>query len=412
MINVNYLMQYLSRQLHTIVRRFTYSMELSEQICERMDLTDYPDLKPEDPFTELLCKADPSCPVILAEGQGISYAAVITPDSIFLTGPILLMAGGTYRHQLPKRHRTSDDWLSSLHRCTPYFLLKEMLLLHNLFHEETVSLDEAFRFNCISEHAVHEIQKKYNDIVFQNQEISFLHNPYDQEIRELSGIQNGDTQQLYQSWNEDYIGRVGILAKDTLRHYKNLGIVLVTIAARAAIAGGVMSEIAFSLSDSYINKIEETNNPESAITLGRQAEYQYTLLVKEQKEAKEKSTAQDTDNIPDSRISRCKDYIFSHLHGKISTSEIAGALYMNAGYLSELFKKEEGITISEYILQEKLKLVKNMLIYSRYSYIEIANYLGFTSQSYLGAKFKKATGMTLHQYREKYGIKKIDPERT
>lgn len=46
---------------------------------------------------------------------------------------------------------------------------------------------------------------------------------------------------------------------------------------------------------------------------------------------------------------------------------------MNASYLSELFKKEEGITISEYILQEKLKLVKNMLIYSRYSYIEIAN---------------------------------------
>lgn len=227
----------------------------------------------------------------------------------------------------------------------------------------------------------------------RNQEVSLLHNPYDQEIRELSSIQNGDVDQLSKSWDEDYIGRVGILAKDTLRHCKNLGIVLVTIAARAAIAGGVISEIAFSLSDSYINKIEEAQNPEAAIALGRQAEYQYTLLVKEQKDAREKTAAQKASHVPDSRISRCKDYIFSHLHGKISTSEIAGALYMNASYLSELFKKKEGITISEYILQEKLKLVKNMLIYSRYSYIEIANYLGFTSQSYLGSKFKKATGI-------------------
>lgn len=169
---------------------------------------------------------------------------------------------------------------------------------------------------------------------------------------------------------------MGILAKDTLRHCKNLGIVLVTIAARAAIAGGVMPETAFCLSDSYINKIEEAQNPEAAIALGRQAEYQYTLLVKEQKEAKDKTAAQDTSSAPDSRISRCKDYIFAHLHGKISTSDIADALYMNASYLSELFKRKEGITISEYILREKLKLVKNMLVYSRYSYIEIASYLG------------------------------------
>lgn len=75
-------------------------------------------------------------------------------------------------------------------------MLKEILLLHNLFYEKTVSLAEAFELNCISEHASYEVQKKYNDIVFQNQETSFLHNPYDQEIRELSGIQNGDIRQL------------------------------------------------------------------------------------------------------------------------------------------------------------------------------------------------------------------------
>lgn len=51
-----------------------------------------------------------------------------------------------------------------------------------------------------------------------------------------------------------------------------------------------------------------------------------------------------------------------------------------------------------------MKLVKNLLIYSQYSYIEIASYLGFSSQSYLGQQFKKLTGFTLKEYRDRYGV--------
>lgn len=194
------------------------------------------------------------------------------------------------------------------------------------------------------------------------------------------------------------------MADDPLRNSQNLGIVLVTLASRAAIEGGLMPEIAFSLSGSYIRKLEKAYTPEAAYQLGRQAEYRYALLVNE---IKEKKVHKEKLSVADSRISLCKDYIFAHLHGKITTAEIAKALYMNPNYLSGLFKREEGITIGQYILQEKIKLVKNMLVYSRYSYIEIANYLGFCSQSHLGEQFKKATGITLHQYREKYGVKEF-----
>ena len=165
-----------------------------------------------------------------------------------------------------------------------------------------------------------------------------------------------------------------------------------------------MPETAFSLSDSYIRKLEKAHTPETAYQLARQAEYQYALLVKEERA---KKAGGDRKSAADSRVSQCKDYIFAHLHGKITTAEIAKALYMNPNYLSGLFKKEEGITIGQYILQEKIKLVKNMLVYSHYSYIEIANYLGFCSQSHLGERFKKATGITLRQYREKYGVKEF-----
>ena len=59
------------------------------------------------------------------------------------------------------------------------------------------------------------------------------------------------------------------------------------------------------------------------------------------------------------------------------------------------------------ILREKIRLCKNMLTYSPYSYSAIAAYLGFSSQSHLGKLFKKETGMTLGDYRLKYGVKKL-----
>lgn len=399
-MNLHYLMQYISRRLHTVVQRFSLQGALAEKVCERVDFQDC--LEPE-PSAFLNAITGP-VPILMADPHSVAYAAAIADESLFVIGPVRLYEGMVYKYPLRHQKEVPESWLESLHDCTPYALLNEILLLYNLFQEETLSLQEALNANCIGQRDLYDVQKRFTDIVFQNQETLFRHNPYDQEIREFTSIEKGDAEQLSKSWEEDYIGRVGILSKDSLRNCKNLGIVLVTLAARAAIRGGVLPDLAFSLSDSYINKIEDAKNPEAAISLGRKAEYQYTTLVKE---IRQHHTSGRPDHEIDSKISRCKDYIGSHLHGKISTSDIAKALYINSSYLSDLFKKEEGITISEYILTEKMKLVKNMLIYSQYSYSEIASYLGFTSQSYLGKKFKQVTGLTLHQYREKYGVKEF-----
>jgi len=405
-MNIDYLMQYLSRRLHTIVRMYTLSGELLKLICGRIDLEDHLEDERKTQKEYLLSTAAADSPIVSTDSHSVAYASAIAENSIFLIGPVILDGGAECRHRLPDSDYDSL-WLSGLYHCDTASLIREILLIHNLFRTDTLTSDDAASLNCLNRKIKFEIQKHFTDIVFQNQEYSSRHNPYDQEIREVSSIRTGNLEALQKSWAEDYVGDLGILAKTPLRSAQNIGIVLVTLASRAAMEGGVMPETAYSLSDSYINKIEEVKNPEAAFQLGRQAEYQYTVLVKE---AKELHFAREKEHTPDSRVSRCKDYIFAHLHGKVSTAEIAKELYINPNYLSELFKKEEGITISEYILREKIKLVKNMLIYSRYSYIEIASYLGFSSQSHLGAKFKKMTGMTLHQYREKYGVKEFDPE--
>ena len=99
---------------------------------------------------------------------------------------------------------------------------------------------------------------------------------------------------------------------------------------------------------------------------------------------------------------RCKEYITLHLHEKLTVSQIAQKLGLNADYLSCTFHKYEGISLTSYIRQEKIRLAKNMLLYSSFSYSEIAANLGFSSQSHLGKYFKELTGYTLSEYRKNF----------
>ena len=105
-------------------------------------------------------------------------------------------------------------------------------------------------------------------------------------------------------------------------------------------------------------------------------------------------------------IIKCKAYVSAHLNEKISIGSIADALQLNASYLSGLFKKCENMSLTEYIRGEKIRQAESFLMYSEYSYSEIAAYLGFSSQSHLGRYFKKEVNMTMKQFRAAYGVKK------
>lgn len=241
--------------------------------------------------------------------------------------------------------------------------------------------------------------EQFSSLLFTNQEFGISHNPYDQELRELTSIEHGDLNALQETLKENYSGEVGRLAKDELRNAKNLAIVNVTLACRAAIHGGIMPEISFSLSDALIQQIEDCSELETVNQLMTASKYQYAAMVAEMKNSKKGNVVRNSNY----HIEKCKNYICTHLHGKLSLVQIADALSLNASYLSDLFRRCEDISITEYIRQEKINRVQNLLIYSNYTYSEIASYLGYASQSHLGKQFKETTGMTLRQYREAFG---------
>lgn len=246
-----------------------------------------------------------------------------------------------------------------------------------------------------------EIRKELEDNLFKNIENRAWHNSYDQELRELSAIENGDIQLLEKSWNEFAMGKVGAMAENPLINEKINAVVVITTSSRAAIKGGMSSETSFTLSDIYFQRIEKVKELGEPMKLARDAQFLYCTLINELKSSNQSHHSL----VENEHIDGCKDYVFRHLHEKISVAEIADALGLNADYLSSLFKKTEGISLTTYILNNKIALVKNLLIYSNYTYSEIANYLGFSSQSHLGDRFKKITGFTMKEYRTRFQMK-------
>lgn len=400
-MNHSYLMKYISYHLHTFVRKYSLQKELLESFCARTQFDDR--LVTSDVsslFSDLWKIA--SAPILASSSQQITYALIPTPEHLFIVGPVCFIEPVYLPHTF-ETNTLDQSLLASIPRCTFENFMNDVLLAYNLYQESPLDKSTFLLSNFISPEADQNLQKHFSELVFQNREYGKSHNPYDQELREFSSIEHGDLEQLKRSHEEDYTGEVGQLAKDPLRQAKNISIVLITLASRAAIRGGLLPEVSFSLSDSYIQKIEECNDIPALFHLSRGAEFQYAQMVKDIIEQKKGLQNKN----PNPHINKCKDYIFAHLHDKILITDIADELQINANYLSELFHKCEKMSLTEFIRNEKIKLAKNLLVYSQYTYIEIASYLGFSSQSHLGKQFKHVTGYTLKQYRQEFGMKEF-----
>jgi len=181
----------------------------------------------------------------------------------------------------------------------------------------------------------------------------------------------------------------GILSrKSHLRNQKNLAISGIALATRAAIEGGLYPEIAYTLSDFFIQNLEDLTDSNAVARLLMNAFLEFTDRV-------EKSNR----NKYSKPIHVCQHYIFTHLYEEITLTKLAEIVAINPSYLSTLFKKEVGMSISEYVQSAKVNEAKNLLSYTSYSMSDIASLLNFYDQSHFIRVFKKYTGVTPKQFK-------------
>ena len=72
---------------------------------------------------------------------------------------------------------------------------------------------------------------------------------------------------------------------------------------------------------------------------------------------------------------------------------------MSSTYVSEYFKKQVHMSLREYIIKAKLKLVEIRLLNSDFTLTQIADELGFTDVSHLSKTFKRYAGTSIREFK-------------
>jgi len=254
-----------------------------------------------------------------------------------------------------------------------YYLNKEKLTVSDLIAQATNSV----------------LPKPNSELSYETGDESKVHNTYQMERELLSYISAGKTESLKKLFSEPPTGRVGKLAHDELRQEKNTFVCSATLSSRAAIGGGLSHEIAFSLSDYYIQKAELLSEYNAIARLNMEMLLEFAKRVEEL-------------NFNGSRskyVVGVSRYVNRNLNNRITLSELSLELGINRTYLCEVFKSEVGMTINEFITQQKIKEAKRLLKFTGRSISAISESLSFSSQCYFQNVFKKATGETPNQYR-------------
>lgn len=215
------------------------------------------------------------------------------------------------------------------------------------------------------------------------------HNTDEIEAIMLSCVEHGRVDEIQTLFRRPVEGRAGTLAADALRQEKNLMICAATLVTRAAIRGGLDRATAFSLSDTYIQKAELMKDYTGLLRLNARMVEDFTQRV-----------ANVRCGMGASRLIRdVRDYILTHLDKPITTEELSRAVGMNRTYLCKRFQEEAGMTVNRYVTAVKMDEAKRLLEVTKKTPAEIAEVLGYSSQSYFQSVFKRSTGRTPGEYR-------------
>ncbi len=224
---------------------------------------------------------------------------------------------------------------------------------------------------------------------FWERENKKSHTSYENEILFFSCIMHGDTERLgiclENMFNSGIVA--GKLSEDNLRQTKYWAVSCITIATRYAIQGGLPEMEAYNLSDKFIRDIDVIDDGNAIIEYLINASFKITEMIK---------SIKIQHNYP-SPVRKCVTYIDKNLHDKISLDDLSKICSLSKDYLSQLFKKTTGNTVTEYIRKRRLDSSKKLL--DRGTTISDTAYgLGFCSESYFIACFKSEYGITPKEY--------------
>ncbi len=178
---------------------------------------------------------------------------------------------------------------------------------------------------------------------------------------------------------------------DSLRNTKNFLIILNTLLRKGAEQGKVHPYHIDVVSSDFALKIEAAQNVEECGELLKYMVKKYCRLVNKHSQ-KSYSLL----------IQKVITQIESDIASDLSLNNLSKIFDVNPSYLSSLFKKETGSTLTEYVNKQRIERAKELLVSTSIQIQNIAQRCGMLDVNYFTKTFKKYTDLTPKKYREKY----------
>ena len=237
--------------------------------------------------------------------------------------------------------------------------------------------------------------------ILQNDE-----NNFDDEEKTLINMKMMETRYAFENEliNAVSRGRINIVEKlisnfteisfedrinDKLRNYKNYAIIMNTILRKAAESGGVHPLYIDRVSSGFAKEIEDISNLSAISTLMSKILRKYCYLVKE-----------NSIKSYSAPVQKAIIFIDSDLTADLSLNHLAQLQNISPAYLSNIFHKETGEKLTDYVNKKRVNYAKQLLDTTNLQIQTIAQRCGIVDVHYFSRIFKKHTSKTPKEYRE------------
>ncbi|MEH7239179.1 helix-turn-helix transcriptional regulator [Bacillus sp. JJ1562] len=214
----------------------------------------------------------------------------------------------------------------------------------------------------------------------------------------LYGIQLGDRdliseyeKEAFKKFRDEQLNILNRVPNNKVRSYKNILLSHNTLYSYVAEKGGLSPWQCHFISEKYAIMIEfaETLSELDQIHSNMMTEYSDLSIRKSKSE-----------NL--TIVEKTENYIEMNFAEEISMEEMARKIHVHPSHLMRAFKKEKGMTISNYRNLRRLKEAKELILFSHLSMTEIAIMVGFSTPQYFSKFFKEVEGTTPIEYKKKH----------
>ena len=323
-------------------------------------------------------------------------------DSYFFIGPYLLMLPPEERvcqkAAVLGLSREQSDYMRMYYTSLPLVDDENLLLtMANTFAASLWGSPEQYAMEYVD----YAIPDRYEPIPYaftpgQTEphalDLSTLERNYESENLLMEAISRGKLHQVTAVASTVFNNGAEQRLNDSLRDRKNNLVILKTLLRKAAEHGGVHPMHLHRLSSHYAGLIESARTIKQSITLQEAMIRDFCQIVKRHS------------------LSRYSHYVGKtitliqyDLTADLRLKTIAEKLNVNSSYLSTLFRRECGYTLTEYVNKERIERGIYLLQRTEKTVQEIAAECGIQDVNYFIKLFKKQTGFTPNRYRSQMG---------